>query len=166
MERFSVAYFMAIAAAAKLKIGRYDVDDESVDISIVGHFDIAGNVNGLKIRDPAIDFQLKCTYTHSPNSNGILKYPLKKKNYEDLRGTNFSRPKLLAVLCIPENCKQWLSSEPKGMNLYNKMYWFSLKDCGPTQNKKSVTIDIPPENILSVDAMKSFMKVAGRGELI
>lgn len=90
-EQFSIAYVKAIAAQAGLNYAIPVVDNDSIDISIIGR--------GFKgrIRSPQIDVQLKCT------SNGVfeedtLKFDLKLKNYNDLRGEGCLAPRYLVVL--------------------------------------------------------------------
>ena len=50
-EQFSIAYIHALAAAAGLKLDRYSIDDDSIDIllSRAGH------------RSPHLSLQLKCS---------------------------------------------------------------------------------------------------------
>ncbi|KAI1698528.1 hypothetical protein Ddc_19045 [Ditylenchus destructor] len=67
-ELFNVAYVCALAAQAGLNYESLFVDDDSVDITL-----------------------LKCTSGHYL-SGEVIKFPLKKKNYDDLRGENVVSP--------------------------------------------------------------------------
>jgi len=78
-ELFSVAYVEAISAQSGANWSNLKIDNQSVDITIQGD----GFTGGLE--NPAIDLQLKCSSTLVPNENGVIKFRLKKKNYDDLR---------------------------------------------------------------------------------
>ena len=59
-------------------INPIDVDDDSIDLGIAGR--IAHDIPDLR----AIELQLKCTSDHVVRGKSVV-YPLKLKNYDDLR---------------------------------------------------------------------------------
>jgi len=136
MESFNAAYVSSMAAHAGLKTAKTDIDDDSVDLMLIG--------SGFKgiIRNPQLHLQLKCTTT--PKITGdMLKFPLKIKNYNDLRDPDVLSPQYLVVMVVPPPVNQWVVHGPDCMTLYNCCYWLSLKDAVETTNDISVTVNVP-----------------------
>jgi hypothetical protein len=156
-EEFSRAYVCALAAPLGFNMGDFRVDDDSVDILFKAKYGITS-----KKRNPQIDFQLKCTKITFKN-DGYLHFPLKIKNYEDLRGSNQANPKYLVVLCVPEDEKDWVEEKLEELILRYSAYWISLKDDSPVNNTKSVTIKIPKQQKFDKDSFKMLMDKASEG---
>lgn len=76
-EQFSIAYVKAVASVAGFAVERITVDLDGVDVTICSR-----NTAG-RIRSPLVDVQLKCTGTNVLK-DGVIKFPLKRKNYDDL----------------------------------------------------------------------------------
>jgi hypothetical protein len=94
MEEFSKAYVHAVAAATGYKVfPSANPDNDSIDLSIGTRGDFG------KIRSPRVDVQLKC-WGGELNGNWFS-FPLKIKNYEDLRHTNYMIPRILIVVIVP-----------------------------------------------------------------
>jgi hypothetical protein len=156
-EQFSIAYIRALAAPLGFNPGKFDVDDDSVDISFTAQYGI-----NSKIRSPEINMQLKCTQLMFSKDN-FLHYPLPIKNYNDLRGSNLSNPRYLVVLCIPPNEEDWLKVNESEMILRYLAYWFSLRYEPETKNAESVTIKIPKIQLLNKESFKMLMDKASNG---
>jgi hypothetical protein len=156
-EEFSVAYIRALAAPLGFNPGKFDVDNDSVDISFTAQYGV-----NSKIRSPEINIQLKCT-RRVFSKDSLLHYPLPVKNYNDLRGTNLANPRYLIVLCIPRNENDWLSITETEMILRYSAYWFSLRYEPEKRNKKTVTIGIPRNQLLTREAFKMLMDNASKG---
>jgi hypothetical protein len=82
MEQFSRAYVAAVAAGAACGMTRPDPDDDSVDLSLKRK-----TIHGVR-RSPQLDLQVKATSANCIEAQEA-KFPLKLKNYEELRATNF-----------------------------------------------------------------------------
>lgn len=134
-EQFNVAYVGALAAQAGLDNARTQVDDDSIDICIVGK-----GFPGV-IRNPQIQLQLKCT-SQNLVSGSVLKFSLSRKNYDDLRGDNILCPRYLVVLLVPSDDTKWIEHQTEGMFLRNSCYWVSIRD-HPAASTASITIDVP-----------------------
>lgn len=104
-EQFNIAYVCAMAAQAGLNHNHPSVDDDSVDITL------SGSAFPGKVRNPHIDLQLKCT-SQNLISGQVIKFPLKKKNYDDLRGDNLIHPRLLVVLLVSPDKDKWIEHHP------------------------------------------------------
>lgn len=158
-EQFQYAYLYALAAQAGLNSGVFHVDDDSVDVTIQtkGYMD-------APVRSPAIQVQLKCTSQKDLIKKGVIKYPLPRKNYDDLRGENVAMPRYLAVLVVPETTDLWIAHRKKHMSLNNCCYWVSLRDAPETKNSTSVTVDVPLNQKLTSNVLRKMMDAASRLE--
>jgi hypothetical protein len=156
-EQFSIAYIRAIAAAAGYALEEITVDEDSVDCSITQR----GNENKFPMIE-SLRVQLKCTYAHKPNSE-YLTYPLSVKNYNDLR-RNCMNPRILVILHIPENFEQWIQQNDNSITLNHLSYWLSIKGMPETQNKGTVSIDIPSTQKLTIEVVRNLMNKLANGE--
>lgn len=157
-EEFNYAYLSALAAHAGINRGDLRVDNDSVDVLFqsVGY-------RGRRFRNPQIQIQLKCT-SQNLIRDGVIKFPLPRKNYDDLRGDDVITPRYLAVLLVPADTAQWIAHNDGHIALYNNCYWVSLRNCGPTDNKHSVTVDVPLEQRMTGDTLLHMMDRASEGE--
>ena len=150
-EEFSRAYVYALSAPLGFNMGDFRVDDDSVDVIFKAKYGIQS-----KIRCPQIVFQLKCT-KNTFNKDGHLHFPLKIKNYNDLRGNIQVCPIYLVVLCVPDNEGEWVEVNPEEMLLRYSAYWFSLRDAPAVKNQKNVTVKIPKRQKLDKISFKMLM---------
>jgi len=150
-EQFSNAYLLAVAAAAGYTLARPSVDDDSVDWVIM-----AGGANGTP-RRPRLDAQLKCSAQNIVKANS-LRFPLELKNYNDLRHTDLFAPRILIVLTVPENPAEWLMQSEQEMALRRCAYWVSLRGMADTDNRKSVTVELPRRQIFTPAALQELMR--------
>lgn len=155
-EQFNVAYVGAMAAQVGINNARTEVDDDSIDVYLVGK-----NYSG-KIRNPQIQLQLKCT-SQSLVSGSVIKFQLKRKNYDDLRGHDVLCPRYLAVLMVPHNENEWSEHSADGMLLRHNCYWVSIRDL-PDISNASVVVDVPLAQRLTPDELKRMMTRASDGE--
>jgi hypothetical protein len=158
-EEFNYAYVCALAAHAGLNRGDFRVDDDSVDITFQGK-----GYGGI-VRNPQIQIQLKCT-SRSLTSGEALKYPLSKKNYDDLRGSNVAVPRYLVVLLVPEKTEEWLFHHDGHMSLHNMCYWVSLRYAPESSNTSSVTVEVPLAQRLTTDSLLSMVAAASNGDTV
>jgi hypothetical protein len=157
-EQFSSAYVRAVASVAGFSLAKPEVDEDSID------FILAQRGGGGTIHSPRVEVQLKCTGRDIIN-NGTLHFPLKVKNYDDLRIEDVLVPRILVVLCVPENMTDWLDHTEEALLLHYCAYWASLRGMAPTLNTASVTIEIPQANVFSAEALSGIMGRVGMGEL-
>jgi hypothetical protein len=155
-EQFSNTYLQAITTVAGYSLYKPSVDDDSVDWGIA-----AKGVLG-RIRAPRLELQLKST-SRELLDDTYLRYPLKLKNYDDLRLPDFAIPRILVVLVLPENLADWLHQTQKELCIRYCAYWISLRGMPETQNITTVTISLPRSNQFSVAALQSIMQRIGQG---
>jgi hypothetical protein len=157
-EQFSIAYLRAVAATAGFAVSPPGVDDDSVD------YTIAVRGGSGTIRSPRLDIQLKCTA--APLAAGAdLRYALKKKNCDDLRGDAFMVPRLLIVVRVPELTQDWLRQSENELAMRHCGYWVSLRGKPDMTNETTVTVSVPRSNVLTVDALRELMRRIGEEDI-
>jgi hypothetical protein len=159
-EEFQYAYVAALAAHAGLNRGDFRADNDSVDVTFQGR-----GYSSALIRNPQIQIQLKCS-SQDLILNGVIKYPLKRKNYDDLRGDNVVVPRYLAVLVVPEKVTDWVLHHGDCVALHNLCFWVSLRDKPVSGNTTSVTIDVPLSQRLTTDVLRGMMTAASQGRSV
>lgn len=155
-ELFSNAYLQAVTAVAGYSLYKPFVDDDSVD------WGIAAKGREGRIRSPRLELQLKSTSRNVLGSNSI-NYPLKLKNYNDLRMADFAIPRILVIVLIPDNLVDWLHQSESELCMRYCGYWKSLRGMSETANAKTVTVTIPRNNQFTVSAIQSIMQQIGQG---
>jgi hypothetical protein len=150
MELISWGYVQAIAACNGIQLTRTFLDDDSVDGTFISNEGTC----------PRIDFQLKATYSHTFRGN-VLGFPLKKKNFVELKKAPVCSPRILIVLVMPELEPDWVSHGHEAFLMRNCAYWKSLVGEPETANAASVTIELDRGNFLSPESLKALMTKAG-----
>ena len=153
-ERLSLVYVKALAARAGFTTAEPCPDRDSIDLTIRA---------GAPFH-PALDLQLKATSKLVVARNGYLSFPLKIKNYDDLRNPT-QTPRLLVILELPQEESRWMTITPEELILRRRAYWLSLKGYGEVSSKTTTTIDIPVSNVLNIDALQKLMAQSEAGEI-
>lgn len=158
-EEFSRAYIHAVAAAAGLKFhGAATPDDDSVDVTIATR-----GPRGTT-RSPRLDIQCKCQMA-APVGDPIS-YPLKAKNYEDLRHADFQAPRILVVVFVPDQVADWTSHTEEALLLRYGAYWVSLRGLPASSNAYSTTVHLPRTNQFNPSGLEAIMDRVGRGDAL
>jgi hypothetical protein len=155
-EQFSHAFVHAVASVAGFSIYRPDVDDDSVDLTIAGR-----GGRGIA-RPPRIEIQLKCTNRGRLTRQHLI-YPVKRKNYDDLRLADLIVPRLLVVVTLPSD-SEWLEQSERRLILRRCAYWASLRGLEERENVRSISIRLPRRNVFSVESLRGLMRRAGDKE--
>lgn len=157
-EQFSNAYVRAVASVAGFTLAKPEVDDDSIDLMV------AQRGGSGTVRSPRLDLQLKCT-GQDIISDGNLHFPLKLKNYEDLRVDNILVPRILVVLCVPDDLTDWIEHSEQQMLIRHCAYWVSLRSEPATTNTTNVTVQIPRLNLFHPASLTAIMDRVGSGGL-
>ena len=155
-EQFSRAYVQAVAAVAGYTWSLPSVDDDSVDLTL------AAKGGGGTIRSPKLDLQLKCHAT-ATLTEPAFSFPVKLKNYDDLRDGTVMVPRILVVVLVPDDVSDWIKHSESELALRRCGYWFSLSGLGPTTNAKSVTLTLPRSQQFNPDNLAGIMQRIGSG---
>ena len=113
---------------------------------------------------PAIELQLKATINLSDPHDGHVGFPLRRRNY-DLLIVDTQTPRLLMVLELPRDERDWLTISYKSLILRRRAYWLNLKGSPETTNTTSVTVKIPESNIFDVDNLHRLMEQSRTGTI-
>ena len=155
-EQFSNIYLQAVTTVGGYSVYKPFLDDDSVD------WGVAAKGGTGPIRAPRLELQLKSTSRDIQDDNSI-RYPLKLKNYDDLRMDNFAIPRILVVVLIPETPEDWLTQSETELCIRGCGYWISLRGMPETPNTNSVNVTIPKTNQFTVAALQSIMGRISQG---
>lgn len=156
-EQFSNAYLQAVTSVAGYSLYQPAVDDDSVDWGIAA----SGTIG--QVRSPRLELQLKSTSRDVIGTREI-RYPLKLKNYDELRLDEFVIPRILLVVLLPENLADWIQQSEDELCLRYCGYWVSLRGMPATPNTATVTVTLPRANRFTPDALQSILQCIGEGQ--
>lgn len=134
-SELSVAYLHSIASNLGFELERSIIDNDSVDITI--------SANGKKLvpesilSSPKVGIQLKATSKWELDSNNQIRFQLSAKNYADLR-MNSVVPKILVVLCLPEEKDYWLTYSAEEIVLRKCAYWQNFRGLDHDDTKSKI----------------------------
>lgn len=155
-EQFSQAYVQAVAAVAGYVWAKPSVDDDSVDLTL------AARGGSGTVRSPKVDLQLKCHAAPLP-ADSHFSFPVKIKNYDDLRDEAVLVPRILVVVLVPEDVSEWLNHTEQELALRRSGYWVSLRGRPETTNTGSVTLQIPRIQPFTPVELQAIMQRIGGG---
>lgn len=158
-EQFSIAFVHSIVSTAGFGIERISIDVDSIDVTIHQY----GKDDEYPIIE-TLNVQLKCTYAHPPKSDNLIHFPLKLKNYNDLRRVCMS-PRILVIVHVPENPLHWLAENPNNLSLFHAAYWISLRN-QPAINTDSITVKVPTDSKFSTSELKRIMSLLAQGQYL
>ena len=153
-ELFSLSYIEAVAFEAGYQVTDPKRDRDSVDGILLA--DIG--------RRAEIHFQAKAT-SREVLRNGTIHFPIKKKNYDDLRVDVIS-PRILIVLLMPDDKALWLRQTDDELCLRHCAYWMSLEGEPDLPNTSNVTVHVPTANVFSSAQLTDLMERADRGDAL
>ena len=157
MEQFSRAYIQAVASAAACTVSRPEIDIDSIDLIL------KRKTIGTAVRSPQLDVQVKATAADCVAVNEV-KFPLKIKNYNELRDPDFSVPRILVVVVMPENIEQWMEHNEDGLALKKCGYWLSLQEAADTDNEHTITVSIPRTQVFDVNGLDGIFNRLADGQ--
>ena len=153
-EALSRVYARAVAARTGYVTADYDMDRDGVDLRIQ-----AGG--GMR---PALDLQLKATVNLGQPHDGHFRFPLNRRNYDLLR-IDTQTPRLLMVLDLPSDKREWMTMTENELVLRRCAYWLNLKGYDETENRRSVTVRIPSDNLFNVNGLRALMEQSREGSI-
>lgn len=154
-QQFSFAFVHAVATVAGYSLYDIRVDDDSIDCGIAAR----GGENTT--RKPRLEAQLKCT-SRDLLGEETLNFPLKTKNYDDLRADSIV-PRILVVVTVPEDVNLWLDQTEDQLTIKHCAYWVSLAGRPESGNIATVTINIPRTAQFTVRELQSMMARINQG---
>ena len=152
-EALSRAYAVAVAGFAGYCTSSPDFDRDSVDLSF----------SAGPPRCPRIDVQLKASAVLK-KVNGMFTFDLPIKNYNDLRAETLV-PRALIVLDLPDQEGDWLTLSSEELVMKRSAYYKILTGAEETENTKTISIKIDPNDRFDVPALQALMAKARAGSL-
>ena len=154
-ECFGDAFLLAVAGVAGCAVALRRPDDDSIDWTLSCRLP----------RRPKIDVQMK-TWSGDDCSSDPIRYPLKRKNYDDLILTDVVVPRILVLVTIPKDIGEWTAWSAEQLTLRRCGYWMSLAGLPQSDNETTVTVSVPRANVLTAEALKDMMqRVNDRGSV-
>lgn len=147
-EHISRAYLHAMATRAGYTIANWNVDKDGVDATI-------------RHRGLMVDIQLKCTCVPVTTKSGYG-YRLDKRTYDLLRDAARSAPGYLVLMIVPEDISEWIVLDARHLLLACHAYWARVQDRPALSGTQSTMIDLPSQNVLSVDSLRMMFVDAGK----
>jgi Domain of unknown function (DUF4365) len=159
-ELFSYAYVCAVASVAgfSVELKPRAMDNVGIDLTI----EMPGEAGSTL--SPRCDAQVKCTSSQEMFKQDVIKYPLPVKNYDRLRHDKPYIPIILIVVCVPDRIENWLDISENETVMKRCGYWRSLKGEPSTPNTKTITIDLPRENLLTPHSLSVIMEKIANSE--
>ena len=156
-EQFSLAYAHAIALAARCTLHGITPDVERVDFTV-------RQVADHNLYEAAqIDVQMKCT-SQSVMLNDGVHWTLDVDHYDHLRSGKVYNPKILVVLLVPTNLKDWLDHSADRAILKQCAYWVSLRGLPAVPaTQQTRTVVLPPTQPFDVPNLLGILKRVGDG---
>jgi hypothetical protein len=114
------------------------------------------------LRSPKIDVQLK-SIAREQLKAGERSFTLRlnKKNYDDLRHRAMV-PRLLVVLLLPRDPRQWIEQDDERMLSRYAAYYRSLSGCADAAQRGNVPVELFRKSLLSVDTLRRLMARASQ----
>jgi hypothetical protein len=162
----SYAYLHAVATRAGFACavaGRH-LDDVSVDALI--HESGRRLHPNSRVLDLSLHVQLKATRTTPPEQDGRFSFSLPLHQYNRLRETLLTVPRLLVVYLLPSDPAEWLRHSEEGLIARRCAYWVSLRGAPPSLNETTQTVYVPRSQPLSPDGLLQIMTRLSRLEEI
>ena len=149
-EALSRSYLNAICASSGIAFEIQGDDADSKDVILK-----------MELSNPkfysTIGVQLKAT-SKDIDKGEFLKYPLNKKNYDDLKTKSTMKSYLFVLLIHIKNEEDWIKQDSQELIIKACMYYFDVSKLEESENSDSVTITIPKENIVSVSNLISLLE--------
>ena len=160
-EEISLSYLNAICAFVGIGVTVNKHDDDGIDVFLQK---IISLQSGGKL-NTNITAQLKSTSQQLVETDEIIKYQLKVKNYNDLCRKSTSQ-QLLFVLVLPNKEAEWIKHNVDELVIKKCMYWVDLSNNTESTNVDNITIELSKKNYVSSETLiQIFKKVAGEGHL-
>lgn len=108
---------------------------------------ISGEEQEYSLYPPRLEVQVKSTST-AVIDDEFIRYPLKLKNYNELRKSKTLVPKILVIILLPDNSAEWVNQSSEELCLRRCGYWLSLlMTTGNAKHRKRYSLFTTPTAI-------------------
>lgn len=151
---YAERYVSALAAAAGLTVAKSEPDVTGDDYTIA----FKGLLGGMK--HPKIDVQVKSwSESQKHNADGCWQYPMKAAHFNNLAGSNYSLPRYLILVVVPNDWTDYALATPHELRLRYAAYWASLQDREEVDVavRKTVRVPVPVANLLTMHTLRALL---------
>ena len=160
-EHLALAYVYAVATKVKCSFEVTRVDMDSIDVRLALKNDADPDPE-IVFRSPEISIQVKGhSMVEVPPER--FSYPLTMKNYDDLRKRS-SVPRLLVVVTLPPDPKDFLTLDDDQLLLRRCGYWLNLADAPDSDNTTKQTVHMQRAQRFDPDSLERLMRCTARQE--
>ena len=154
-EDLQISYISALCAVIGAAYETQRHDEDSTDGIIKKRISLSEE----KFFDSSIRIQLKATSSSSQYryEDDAIVYRLKVKNYNDLC-TPATTPIILGLLILPDNEAEWLDWTEEEILIRGCMYWLDLSGYDKSDNKETVVVRIPKQNVINQDSLNMILE--------
>jgi hypothetical protein len=160
---FGETFVEVLASAAGLLASRPRLDVTGEDFTICHK-----GAHGGK-RHPRIDVQVKSWKKSRADAswygNG-WKYRMNVRQFNELADPQFTLPRFLFVVIVPDNATQYTMSEAGKLVLFHSAYWASFNHLSVVDpaDQATIAVDIPATNLLTVDSLLALVSPTSERE--
>lgn len=159
-EALSLSYIKAISYYAGYTAGKSEFD-YGVDLTIQ---DIETRPSGRTYESGIrLGIQLKSTENFRETESEII-YDLKNKNYNDLIAASTATPRILVLLCLPDQKREWIKQDVNSLIMKKCAFWKYFGGEQAVSDIDSTTaVRIPKQNIFSPEKLQTIMNTIKNG---
>jgi len=152
-EEVSISYLNAVCAIQGISITHNERDEDGIDVFLKKRLI---RDNGGKY-DAQINVQLKSSSGNYTEYKDHYTYPLKVKNYNDLRVPSTAKSYLF-LLVLPQNEYEWIVHSIDELIIKQCMFWLDLSGMPDTGNSSSVTVHLPKAQAVSPAGLEKILR--------
>lgn len=153
----SYAYLHAVAAAAGFACSDTNrhVDGCGVDARV----DIRERLDAAaRLTEFSLPIQLKATSAKLPVVEDKLSFPLDVDQYDKLRVTTVSIPKLIVLMTLPQEIESWLNVSAESLVARHCARWTCIQGYPDIANDATVTVRFRLDRVLTPNALREIAR--------
>jgi Domain of unknown function (DUF4365) len=162
-SELSYAYLHAVASSVGIncRVENRHGDNRCVDVVLTCYEKFEGSYR----EEFDLKIQLKATVATPTETESYFSYFFKGiKQYDFLREETKNQHRILVVLFLPEERKEWLKVSPDQLILKNCAYWLSLRGADACANSSGTTVYLPSEQALSPQNLLTIFERLSKNE--
>ena len=152
-EKISLSYLKTICAIQGITVNENTDDEDGIDVSLSKVIKLSSCIP----YNAKIDVQLKSSSNGYTEQKNHYAYPLKIKNYNDLRA-DAAVKSYLFFLVLPSDEQEWVKHSVEELVVKKCMFWVDLANMPETNNTSSITIHVPKANAVSPEALEGLLR--------
>lgn len=160
---FGESFVYVLASAAGLTVARANRDTTGEDFILT----YPGRMGGMA--GPRICVQVKSWSRQRARwSGGNWKFAMRAGHYNALADENASLPNYLFLVIVPSETSEYATSHQGQLVLQHAAYWVAFEDKQPVNRapKSQVSLDVPAENLLTVESLVQLFETNARNRVM